>query len=103
MVEIRTIKSDHNTFVGILLKLPHQPIYLITSTHLIIAGAQFDITYFNQEMKQTAIAIMAENGSFEQLLNSKIKYCSPCAIHMGIKKDMLGKEALNLCDAFHQL
>ncbi|MEG0093879.1 MAG: DUF1805 domain-containing protein [Erysipelotrichaceae bacterium] len=102
MVEIQTIKWDHKYFVGILLKLPHQPIYLITSTRFVLTGEEFNIQHFNDGHKHTAIAVVKDGNSFEQLLDSQITFVSLQAMNLGVKIGMLGRDALVICDAFYQ-
>lgn len=94
MVEIKTIHIQENSFIGILLKLPKNMIYMITSTRCILAGEQFDINYFNRVKKQSRIVLVEDCDDFEDLLTSRVVKISDAAKALGVQEGMSGEAAL---------
>ncbi len=92
MLELRTIKDNGNTFIGVKLGLPRQPIYIIYTTQCIVVGVLYDIHNFNHNI---AVVQVNENKSFNDLLNSRCIDMNDKAKCLGYELDMKGIEVLS--------
>lgn len=102
MVEIKTIKIQEHNFIGIQILLPHNPLFLITSTHCILAGEEFDIDYFDRYRPNTCIFLVEDGCDFEHLLTGRITSISNGAAMFDICEGMKGQDALVMCDAIYE-
>lgn len=98
MVEVKSIKSGNEYYVGIHLQLPQYPAYLIVSCKTILAQELFDIAFFEKEDKQTAVIIVQYGIGFDSMLYGKVIARNKKAEHAGVMIGMNGKEALQLCE-----
>lgn len=99
MVEVKRIKLQDQSFLGIYLNLPQYPIHLLVSTHAILAQDIFSLQQFHDEHKQVAVVLCEYLYGFDGILGSCVKGANEVAIHMGVKVGMNAKEALILCES----
>ncbi len=98
MVEIKSIKLKENHFMGIQILLPGYPMFMITSTHSVLATNMFDISFFEKEGRHIAVALTSYCYGFHELQEANIIAMNEVARKKGVKIGMTGKEALYLCE-----
>ncbi|MEG0314278.1 MAG: hypothetical protein RR646_03335 [Erysipelotrichaceae bacterium] len=66
MVDIRMLEFDNISYVGILVKIAHNPIYIITNTRLILTTSYFNESSFNN----INVIIVDKANSYNSLYSS---------------------------------
>ena len=93
MVDLKSITHGAQRYIGVTLKLPFVPLYLVLNTKGFLCGPIFEIHAFDSV--KTCVCIMSQAESYEQLLESVVVRCSSGAIHAGILLGMSGYEAMS--------
>lgn len=91
MIEWKTIKIEDKNFIGMHLILPHQQMFIISSTKCILLGDAF---LLDNMTKNACIFIMEKADSFEAMLSSQVKQMNKKAEMLGYHNAMKGKEVL---------
>lgn len=94
MVSVKTIQLHGEYFIGVTIRLPHNEIRFITSTHGILCTAQFSIDFTQLYRKQCVMAVVEYGDSYEALLKGNIISCTSAASAKGVTIGMSGEEAL---------
>lgn len=98
MIEIHSMPVEKYSFVGIYMKLPQYPIYLLVSMHVILAPVCFSKEYFDHSDKIVAVILVKSSLDFKSLLESEVVSYNEFAQQIGVNTTMKGKEALLLCE-----
>ncbi|NBK98139.1 MAG: DUF1805 domain-containing protein [Erysipelotrichia bacterium] len=91
MLEWKTIRLANKQFIGMLMILPKQNVYIISSTKCILVGNIFAV---DKMTKSSCVFIMSQSHSFEQLLTSNVVMMNEKARKLGYQIGMSGKEVL---------
>lgn len=98
MVEIKNIKVNEFHFMGIQILLPGYPLFMITSTHSVLATHMFDISYFEKGERNVAVMLTSYCYGFKELQEAHVIAMNEIAQNKGVQIGMAGKEALYLCE-----
>ncbi|WP_019243811.1 MULTISPECIES: YunC family protein [Bacillus] len=96
MVELLPISIEDRTFIGVSVKLPKTNLLVITSDSGYIMCGALDVGLLNEKLKDRNIIAGRAVGvkTLEQLLEAPLESVTYGAESLGIKKGMLGRDAL---------
>lgn len=92
IVEIKDIKLNEKTVLGVKMNLPSAPVLLIRAKKGHIMCGYFNIKTA-EKLGHSAVLVSGVKN-FEDMLNAKVKDITSKAKELGVKKNMTGKEAL---------
>ena len=98
MVEVKSIKSGDEYYVGIHLQLPQYPMYMIVSCKVILAQNMYAIDFFDKQDKKPAVILVQYGYGFDSMLYGEVTDMNSIASAYGVRLGMNGKEALKLCE-----
>lgn len=96
MMELKPIKIENRTFLGVVVKLPKTTLLVVTSdTGYIMCGA-LDVGLLNEKLSDRNIIAGRAVGvkTLEQLLDAPLESVTFGAEALGISRGTLGREAL---------
>ena len=94
MLEVKEIKLEKGSIVGIKIELPNAPLILLKGKKGFIMCGYLNIETANK--LKDAAAVVKGVKTIEEALNAKIEAVSDKAKEIGIKVGMKSVEALNL-------
>lgn len=94
MLEVKEIKLEKGSIVGIKIELPNAPLILLKGKKGFIMCGYLNIETANK--LKDAAAVVKGVKTIEEALNAKIEAVSDRAKEIGIKVGMKSVEALNL-------
>lgn len=98
MVEVKPLTIENRTFIAITAKLPKTTLLVIQSDIGYIMCGALDIGLLNDKLKDRGIIAGRAVGvrTIDDLLNAPLESVTFAAEERGIKKGMIGKDALLL-------
>jgi uncharacterized protein YunC (DUF1805 family) len=98
MIDVKPLTVENRTFMAIDVKLPKTTLLVIMSDKGYIMCGALDVKLLNDKLKDRKIIAGRAVGvrTIEQLLHAPLESVTIEAENLGIKKGMIGKDALLL-------
>jgi uncharacterized protein YunC (DUF1805 family) len=98
MIDVKPITLENRTFMAIDVKLPKTTLLVIMSEIGYIMCGALDVNLLNEKLKDRKIIAGRAVGvrTLDQLLHAPLESVTLEAENIGIKKGMIGKDALML-------
>ncbi|MCU9593501.1 DUF1805 domain-containing protein [Caldibacillus thermolactis] len=96
MMNVKPIKIEDRTFIAVEVKLPKTNLLAVMSDKGYIMCGALDVQLLNDKLKDRKIIAGRAVGvrTIDELLNAPLESVTLEAENYGIKKGMIGKEAL---------
>lgn len=96
MMNVKPIKIEDRTFIAVEVKLPKTNLLAVMSDKGYIMCGALDVQLLNDKLKNRKIIAGRAVGvrTIDELLNAPLESVTLEAENYGIKKGMIGKEAL---------
>ncbi len=96
MMNVKPIKIEDRTFIAVKVKLPKTNLLAVMSDKGYIMCGALDVQLLNDKLKDRKIIAGRAVGvrTIDELLNAPLESVTLEAENYGIKKGMIGKEAL---------
>lgn len=98
MIEVQPLKINDRSFIAVTVKLPKTTLLAVKSELGYIMCGALDVGLLNEKLKDRGIIAGRAVGvrTIDDLLNAPLESVTVAAEGRGIKKGMIGKEALLL-------
>ena len=98
MIDIKPLTIENRIFIAVVVKLPKTTLLAVTSEKGYIMCGALDVHLLNNRLKDRKIIAARAVGvkTIDELLNAPLESVTEEAESRGIKKGMIGKEALLL-------
>lgn len=98
MIEVKPLTIENRTFIAFEAKIPKTTLLVVMSDDGYIMCGALDVSLLNERLKDRKIIAGRAVGvkTIDELLNAPIESVTIEAENRGIKKGMLGKDALLL-------
>lgn len=94
MLESRIVNVGDKQLQGIKVSLPGAPVLMLVGSKGFVGCGYFSVDVADKVGH--ALAVVSGVGSFEDMLNARVKAVSPEAADAGVTVDMTGAEAAGL-------
>jgi uncharacterized protein YunC (DUF1805 family) len=96
LIDLSPIEIDGHTFLAVSVLLPKTTLLAVTSDKGYIMCGALDVGLLNEKLKDRKVIAGRAVGvrTIEQLLNAPLESVTVEAENLGIKKGMIGKDAL---------
>lgn len=96
MIDLSPIEIEGHTFLAVSVLLPKTTLLAVTSDKGYIMCGALDVGLLNEKLKDRKVIAGRAVGvrTIEQLLNAPLESVTFEAENLGIKKGMIGKDAL---------